>query len=232
MSKVRNFVLRNVSNRENVKVIFLNEKLKEYYIDLNLNSIVLHSGVDTSLFSHKDSVEKKERKVVFVGNLLRFGKDRGVDFIIKAFTEYDDLKDYTLEIIGGPEEESERLKSLLLKENIKNISITGRLDRKNTIKKIQESGIGILINSSESMHSREFTSPLKYFEYIYGGLNVVAVDFPSHRILPYSEKIKFYTIGNFDEFIESILSSNLERKEVDLKNISLDYRIKEIIKFM
>ncbi len=232
VSKIRNLVLRKVSKRKNVKVIFLNEKLKEYYKKLNLNSIVLHSAVDTRLFSQKYNVEKNEKKVVFVGNLLRFGKGRGIDFLIKAFTEYDDLKDYTLEIIGGPEEESERLKNLLLKEKIKNISITGRLDRETTIKKIEESSIGILINSSESIHSRNFTSPLKYFEYIYAGLNVVAVDFPSHRILPHSEVINYFTLGNFDEFIEAVLNSNLERKEVDLSNVSLDYRVNEIIKFM
>ena len=89
-----------------------------------------------------------------------------------------------------------------------------------------------MINSDESIHSREFTSPLKYFEYIYGNLSVVAVDFPSHRILPYSERIKYFTIGNYDEFIKSVLTSNLEIKETDLTSISLNYRVKEIIKFI
>ena len=232
VSKIRNFVLSRVAKNKNVKVIFLNKTLKENYKHLNLKSIVLHSAVDPDLFLERNIVDKNEKKVVFVGSLLRFGKARGVDFIIKAFTEYNDLKDYTLEIIGGPKEEAEKLKNLLLEEDVENISITGRLDRKSTIKKIQESSIGILINSDESMHSREFTSPLKYFEYIYGGLAVVAADFPSHRILPNSEMIKYFTIGNFDEFIESVLTSNVERKETNLTKISLDYRAKEIIKFI
>ena len=232
ISKIRNFVLSRVAKSKNVKVIFLNQRLEEKYKHLNLKSIVLHSAVDPDLFLQTENIKKSEKKVVFVGNLLRFGKSRGVDFLVKAFAEYKDLKDYTLEIIGGPKKEAERLKNLILKEKIKNISITGRLDRKSTIKKIKESNIGILINSNDSIHSREFTSPLKYFEYIYGGLAVVAVDFPSHRILPYSEKIKYFPIGNFEEFIKSILTSNLEIKQADLRNISLDYRIKEIIKFI
>ncbi len=232
ISKIRNLILKIVSKKKNVKVIFLNEKLEEYFTHLNLNSIVLHSGVDTDLFLESDAFKKDKKKVVYVGNLLRFGKTRGLDFIINAFTEYEDLKDYTLEIIGGPKKEAEKLIHSLQEKNIKNISITGRLDRRNTIKKIQESSIGILINSDESIHSTDFTSPLKYFEYIYGDLSVVAVDFPSHRILPHSERIKYFPIGNFDEFIKSILTSNLEIKEIDLTNISLDYRVKEIIKFI
>ena len=232
ISKIRNFVLSRIAKNKNVKVVFLNQLLEENYKHLNLKSMVLHSAADPDLFSKKNIINKNEKKVVFVGSLLRFGKTRSLDFIIKAFTEYNDLSDYTLEIIGGPKKEAKRLKNLLLEKNIENISITGRLDRKSTIKKIQESSIGILINSDESLHSTKFTSPLKYFEYIYGGLAVVAADFPSHRILPHSEMIKYFTIGNFDEFIESILTSNLKIKETDLTKISLDYRVKEIIKFM
>ncbi len=232
VSKIRNLILKIVSKKKNIKVIFLNEKLQEYYAQLNLNSIVLHSGVDTDLFLESNNFKQDKKKVVYVGNLLRFGKTRGLDFIINAFIEYDDLKDYTLEIIGGPKKEAEKLIQSLLEKNIKNISITGRLDRKNTIKKIQESSIGILINSDESIHSTDFTSPLKYFEYIYGGLNVVAVDFPSHRILPHSEMIKYFTLGNSEEFIQSILTSNSEKIETNLTNISLDYRVKKIINFI
>ena len=66
-----------------------------------------------------------------------------------------------------PKKEAEKLVHSLKEKNINNISITGRLDRKSTIKKIQESSIGILINSDESIHSTDFTSPLKYFEYIF-----------------------------------------------------------------
>ncbi len=232
ISKIRNFVLSRVAKNKNVKVVFLNEKLQENYKHLNLRSIVLHSAVDHELFLKTGNIKKNEKKVVFVGNLLRFGKTRGVNFLIKAFSEYKDLKDYTLEIIGGPKKEAEKLKNLLVKEKIKNISITGRLDRKSTIKRIKESSIGVLINSDESTHSTEFTSPLKYFEYIYAGLAVVAVDFPSHRILPHSQRIKYFEMGSFDEFIKSVLTSSLEIKETDLSNISLDYRIKEIIKFI
>jgi len=231
VTKVRKFVLNRVKNYQNVKVIFLNEKLSEYFKELHLNSVILHSGVDVDIFSSFKNVSKKENKIIYVGNLLRFGKKRGLDFIIKAFSESDKLNDYNLEIVGGPREEVDRLKKIILKKKIKNVVISGRLNRKDTINKILESNIGILINSGQDLHSREFTSPLKYFEYIYGNLNVLAVDFPSHRVLPYSENITYFKEGDIEDFISSILEPKKIKKIKNFENLSLDKRVKEIIKF-
>ena len=76
------------------------------------------------------------------------------------------------------------------------ISIIDKLDRESTISSMQNADIGLLINSSTDRHSLMHTSPLKYFEYLYGGLNIVAVDFPSHRALPFSENISFFHENN------------------------------------
>ena len=48
-----------------------------------------------------------------------------------------------------------------------------------------------------------FTSPLKYFEYIYGGLAVVAVDFPLIEYFHILKELNIFLLGNFDEFIKS-----------------------------
>ena len=66
--------------------------------------------------------------------------------------------------------------------------------RKEVVKLILESEVGILINSEDTIHSKVFTSPIKYFEYLRGGLKVLAVDFTSHENLPYSEDITFFQI--------------------------------------
>ena len=117
-------------------------------------------------------------------------------------------------------------------KKLKNIYITGRLNREETAEKIMESSIGILVNTSESVHSREFTSPLKYFEYLFANLNIVAVDFPAHRILPYSNNIEFFEEGNNREFITSLVKSSSKKSKSNYKGISMDERIKEIIKFV
>ena len=61
-----------------------------------------------------------------------------------------------------------------------------------------------MINSSKNLHSYEYTSPLKYFEYIYGELGIVAVNFPSHKSLPFQENISFFEENNIESFIEAI----------------------------
>tara|TARA_B100001996_G_scaffold207784_1_gene159331 strand:+ start:1375 stop:2490 length:1116 start_codon:yes stop_codon:yes gene_type:complete len=231
ISKVRSWVLKKVSLNKKVKIIFLNDNLENYYEKLNLNSIVLHSGVDSILFSNFKNTIKKENQVVYVGNLLRFGKKRNLDFIIKAFS-YDELKKFNLLIIGGPEKEALRLSTLIKESNLENITITGRLNREEAAKKIMESSIGILINDDENIHSTEFTSPLKYFEYLYANLNIVGVDFPAHQNLPYSDKIAFFKKDNYKDFVRCILESASKNNRENFEKISIDERVKEIIKFV
>ena len=113
------------------------------------------------------------------------------------------------------------------------VEILGKLDRKKTIQKIQESDIGLLINSSNS-DSSIHTSPLKYFEYLRSGLNIIAVDLPAHRELPLSENILFYKEGDEESFISTL--NKLEKEEnkseiADINIFSVNNRVKKIIKF-
>ena len=65
-----------------------------------------------------------------------------------------------------------------------------------------------MINSETNLHSTKYTSPLKYFEYLYAGLSVVAVDYKAHRILPYSESISFFNSNNKSNFINDFEINN------------------------
>ena len=117
-------------------------------------------------------------------------------------------------------------------ENV--ITIHGRLSREDSIKAIQGSKIGILINSNTNLHSFEYTSPLKYFEYLYGGLGVIAIDFPAHRVLPFNENICYFQENDSDSFSKAIENS-LEAKSIGFENlekITIDTRVKKIIDFI
>ena len=90
------------------------------------------------------------------------------------------------------------------------------------------SSVGLLINAPDK-HSKYFTSPLKYFEYLAANLSIVAVDFPSHRVLPNQENILYFD-NNEDSLIKAVKEAcNSDFKEIDLKEISLDNRAKKII---
>ena len=225
-SKTRNYVLRKISKFENIKLIFLTEGLKNSFSDLPSRYEILPSGVDESLFQE---VGIKNLDIVFVGNLKRFGQSRNIDFLIKAFSENDELQNIKLTVVGGPSEEVIRLKKLLNKSS-KNIDFVGSLNRKETISYVQRAKVGVLINSSNNIHSLKYTSPLKYFEYLYADLNIVAVDFESHHELPESENIYFYKENDTLDFSKKIISAlENEPKQIDKTKIKMSTRVEQII---
>ena len=229
-SKLRNALMKKLKKKENIKFIFLNEYLKDYYNLQDGRDIVLHNGVDDELFTQ--NLERKER-LIFVGSLSRFNKTRNVNFLIKCFKESELLKKYTLSIVGGPDGEAEKLLLEVEKNNLSQyIKIHGRLDRKNAIKEIQKSTIGILLNSSQNLHSFKYTSPLKYFEYLYGGLNIIANNFPANKVLPHQDKIQYFEEESVSDFVKAFNASITpnEIKRIELKDITLRERTRKILK--
>ena len=232
LSKVRKLVLsRSIKNRKS-KVVFTHELLKKDFFKnsyYNKQIIIAHNSFDDEFFN-SDSKEKISRKVIFVGSLLRFNENRGLSFLMDVFND-SRLKEYTLEIIGGPEKIKSELASKIQNSNIK---LTGRKSHAETIQKMEVSDIGILINSSKNKHSTHHTSPLKFFEYLRAGLKIVAVDFPSHRNLPFSEKIFFFQENNRESLIKAILQSgNLPIVDyVEISQYSYEERVNKILEFM
>ena len=235
-SRVRTFIINKSKNFLNVKFIFLNEHLQNYYNMNEDNSQVLHNGVDTKIFSSSVSkLDNKREGLVFVGNLRRFNESRGIDFIIDAFKASKFLQDHKLSIIGGPDQEAEKLRVKIRELNLQeSITVTGRLGRSEIGEVYANSNIGILVNSSSNQHSYRYTSPLKYFEYLYMGLKVIGVDFPSHRALPRNSEINFFQENDVYSF-ETAVKQALEKKlplGVDKEDLSLNTRAKKIISFL
>ena len=235
-SKVRTFIINKSKSFPNVKFIFLNEHLQNYYKMDSGNSQVLHNGVDTDLFSNSIAkLDNKREGLIFVGNLRRFNESRGVDFIVDAFNDSKFLQEHKLSIIGGPDKEAKKLKVRIKELNLQDsITVTGRLGRSEIGEVYASSNIGILINSSLNQHSYKYTSPLKYFEYLYMGLKVIGVDFPSHRALPRNSEISFFQendISSFEDAVKQALEKN-QPVDIDKENLSLNTRAKKIISLL
>lgn len=227
-SKLRNYIFKKVSRLNNVKIIYLNELIKKEFNTTPQKSLILASGVDKELFQNISKNKKIENKIVFVGNLLRFGKQRNLE---KIFSVFQNLEEFSLTIIGGPTSESDRLKNIVRKLNLSNVTIRGRLSRQETINEILSSSYGLLINSDDK-HSRLFTSPLKYFEYLAADLKVIAVNFPSHNLLPEQSNIYYFENDDLDSLKQSIYRASENRFiDVDIEKYSLNNRVKQIINF-
>jgi glycosyltransferase involved in cell wall biosynthesis len=235
-SKIRTFIINKSKNFKNVKFIFLNEHLQNYYNMNGDNSQVLHNGVDTEMFSSSISkLDNKREGLIFVGNLTRFNESRGIDFIIDAFMASKFLQGHKLSIIGGPDQDAQKLRVKIKEFDLQeSITVTGRLGRSEIGEVYANSNIGILVNSSSNQHSYRYTSPLKYFEYLYMGLKVIGVDFPSHRALPRNNEIDFFQENDISSF-ETAVKQALEKKlplDVDKEDFSLNTRAKKIISFL
>ena len=231
-SKLRNLILKYALRKSSTKIIFLNENLYEYhkkYIVHKNNSIILGSAYKDEFF--QDKIEKIPNQVVFAGQLLRFGSDRNINFLVSCFEEKE-LEKFELKIIGGPLEYIEIFKNKRKKPIPKNVEFIGRIDHKNTTKMLLQSEIGILINNEDN-HALKYTSPLKYFEYLAANLKIVAVDFNSHKKLPFSDNILFFQNNQKVSFINSIVNSKktIPVKSEHYEEYSLSKRVKKIIKF-
>ena len=231
VSKIRNFVINSVKNNTYSKIVFTNEKLKDYF-SVNNRCIVLNNAYDQDLFSDFINI-KKESKIVFVGSLLRFEKDRNIKFLIESFKD-PRLSNITLEIIGGPNNYKDELIEIVKKLKIENIRLLGQLSRKETIRNMLSAKVGILINSSDNSHSTLYTSPLKYFEYLASELNIIAVDFPSHRSLPESKDIDFFTQNDKESFINACLDSLNKAPRINEIRDKYNYeeRVNKLLKFI
>ena len=231
-SKLRNLILKYALRKSSTKIIFLNENLYEYhkkYVVYKNNSIILRSAYKDEFFH--DKIEKIPNQVVFEGQILRFGSDRNINFLVSCFEEKE-LEKFELKIIGGPSEYIEIFKNKRKKPIPKNVEFIGRLDHKNTTKMLLQSEIGILINN-EDTHALKYTSPLKYFEYLAANLKIVAVDFDSHKKLPFSDNILFFQNNQKVSFINSIVNSKktIPVKSERYEEYALSKRVKRIIKF-
>ncbi len=236
LSRIRKYVMNKCVKYNNSKIIFLNKYLMiDSGIDLNQHGQqlrVIHNGVDSKLF--KKNIIKDKNKIIFVGNLERFGESRNLEFYISAFKNKNMPQNFYLTIIGHPDKEVVKLKKFIeLHELQDRVKVKKRLKRDLAIDQIQKSYIGLLINTDSNLHSVKYTSPLKYFEYMYSGLQVVASNFIAHRELPFAKNIHFFENGNEESFINSIkIASKSVEAPKDLKSITLEKRAMEIVNFI
>ena len=227
-SKVDNFILKRLQLKENVIVIFPNEELQKQFNllgKLSENTLILQSAFDEKLYPSND-FEKVKNKVVFVGNLLRFNNSRNLEFLINTFHDAR-LENFNLTIIGGPNKAVKELKNSLSKNTV----AVGRLSQKDAIKEMASAEIGLLINDGSEVHSYLHTSPIKYFEYLRGGLKILAVDFPSHRNLPLNKNNFYFDEDNKEEFVNKLIEASNTKfhYEEGLENYSYNSRTKKLL---
>ena len=231
LTSIRKKLIKKSILSNNSKLICTNKFiLEDLALKKDKNIVVLENGYDHKIFTTK---EKKENpiRLLFSGNLERFGTSRGIEKIIENFIKLDFEKKVELHIFGGPESAVENLKRNF---NDENLFIYGHLKRSKLSEELAISHLGLLTNV-KSTHSQRHTSPLKYYEYLGSGLKVLATEAPAHRSLPYQNLLYFFDLENINSFEKAInlaIGEISKKENINFEKLTIDYRIKQIIEFM
>lgn len=131
---------------------------------------VLPNGVDYPAELPEKSWAEIGSRIVYAGSMFGW---KGVDDLVDAAGL---LPEYKFTILGGSQEQIERLKNRVVTTNIR---FTGHVPQYQVKALLAESCIAVLPNRPDP--DSEFTSPLKLFEYMAAGCAVVATDLPALR---------------------------------------------------
>ncbi len=220
----KNLITKSLKSK-NSKLILLNSSMTEELNNIDQSQIVvLSSAYDEDIFLYNEK-EKASKKIIYVGSCFRFGISRGVESLLKLS---DNLNKYDIKLVVVAND----IENLSQFTNINNdeIDFHSNLKRTEISNLFQECSVGLLINN-ESQHAEKYTSPLKYFEYISSGLNVVATENESHKKLPFDEKLFYFDRKDESTFIDAVLKAFDTKTTIpkDLDVYSMSNRVEKII---
>ena len=231
LTKIRKKLVSKSITSNNSKIICINKYIKE---DLDLkessNVIVLENGYDEDIFYHNPEKNGK-MKLIYSGNLQRFGKNRGVYEIIEYFLESRFCDIFELHIFGGPDEIANNLKKQFKEDSI---YIHGHTKRSELSKILSVSHIGILTNV-DSIHAQRHTSPVKYYEYLGSGMKVIATNSLAHKELPFQNEINYFDLEDKQSFLEALEAASKaydNTEKIDISALTLEYRMSRVIDFI
>lgn len=177
--------------RPHIKLfVAISEGMKKHLVACGINQhdiIVAHDGVDLEAVEQAPKgtlrqvlgIAEEAFLAVYTGGLYPW---KGVDFVVEAWKETPEAAHLLL--VGGPAQDRERIRSRIPTEARGRIHIADTMPREDIFSLLKEADIGLLPTSPDFPIGREFTSPLKLFEYLAAGLPILASDVPtSHEIL-------------------------------------------------
>lgn len=204
-----------MKNSRNILLIAVSPGIDKILKRLGVNSDYveyLETGYDEELFSKIEKNPKDnhnlENKVKFIfgGSLKIQGGDKGIKHLIKCFHEViieNKLENIYFDIYCSNDEEQLNLIKFLDSNNFSSqISAHKRITNYDFVEKLLQSHIGF-IPLPNTTHVNNFSSSMKFFEYIRANLFIVGSDVKANKRFDY-RKLKLYQ-PNDDSIKNSIL---------------------------
>ena len=231
LTNIRKKLVSKAIKSDNSKIICINRYIMH---DLKLKegskATILENGFDEEIFNVSPKKDNNI-KIVFSGNLQRFGKSRGVKEILEYFLDSKFNNKCEFHIFGGPVQAANDLRTKFQQENI---FVHGHIKRTELSEILGTAHIGVLTNV-DSVHAQRHTSPVKYYEYLGSGMSVIATESLAHKELPIQNAINYFDLNDKNSFL-SALENTIEDldnlKKIDTSKLTLKYRMNNVIKFI
>ncbi len=225
------------------KIIAITDLLKNSLIQEGINSnklITLPDGVDLKKFNFSFSKKKAREKlnlpidkkiVLYTGHLYKW---KGVDVLAQAADLF--AQDIVFVLVGGNTYEINQFKER--NKSLKNLLILGQKSYSEIPYYLKAADILVLPNSKKDKISREWTSPLKLFEYMASQRPILASDLPSLREALNQNNALFFESDQPRDLASKIdlvledqeLSSRIAAQAlIDVKEYTWQKRVKKII---
>ncbi len=182
-SAIMRWMLRQIDG-----LIVITSRLKTLYAAMGVQEddiFVAPDGIDAKRLSQeldrsaarqKLQVSLDKNMICYTGHLFKW---KGV-YTLTESTRY--LPDnYVIYIVGGMDADIDTLRQFVLEQELKNVMIMGHIPYTMVPFYLSAADVLALPNSAQAKISREYTSPLKLFEYMGARRPIVASDLPSLR---------------------------------------------------
>lgn len=138
---------------------------------------------------------------LYVGNLYAW---KGIDRIICLWHKTPSRAH--LFIVGGSKGEISLCKSLIDESARDRVHFAGRLSHSDAMKVLSVGDIGLLPTAPNTDIGCLYTSPVKQFEYLAGGLPILASDLPSSHEILNASVARFYDASSEESTVSAIAS--------------------------
>jgi len=245
--KIHRFFFWSILKRVK-KIVVITDNLKEILIKKGVDGnkiLVAPDGVDLKDFEVKENKEKCREKlnlpldknlILYTGHLYKW---KGVETLALA-SRFLSNKELIM-VVGGIKWYLSNFRKFVKKNNLKNILISGYQDYSKIPYFLKAVDCLVLTGTETSETSKEYTSPIKMFEYMVSGRPIVASDLPSFREILNENNCVFVKPDNPEAMAEGIkkvlddsdLAQKLsEQAHKDVQGHTWDNRAKKILGFM
>lgn len=219
-----NFIIKKIVHNVR-KIVTITSGLRDFYIEkykTNDNRFtVAPSGIDLQKFNivlSRHELRKKlelplDKKIIeYVGKYKTMGKVKGVDDLIKTFSELTKTeKNIFLLLVGINQDEIEIVNEAfrILQVQESDFKIVSHVNQKEIPGYLKSADI-LVMSYPDSEHYGLYMSPVKMFEYMASGIPIVSTDLPSIREVLSDSNAVLVAESDFGQGIKKLLHSEVE----------------------